>query len=545
MAIDNSADSQPDKPSRLETQAFRLWAFVHKRAAGFSRDQALAALRELEPTDNEGIKPFARRLQRVLEKHRVQLAHTAAIQASALVLQDQDWHRVRQYQLIHSLNLCPFTDKPDEPIADWNQAGQRLAVLCEEHIQQHPGVQAFQIEAAPNGLVISVLEIGVDQGNRGWLAMPIAIITPTRSDDRWLAGAASGLEKLRRRLEETHMAVLDGLAVIAWRDGREQNRPAAPTIAVNDALNSEIVLTREDDPHSPGSGYEITRGDELACWTQFELAVEGKPAAPITVDEGGAWICGDARFVWDMVTLNAKEFTLGLASKRIEAADATRLLRRYRLAKRIFGRNLQPRVGRKRLDYLGSPAETYRMDLQKLRLAMAGAGLTWEDYCNEVGEAGRDMTPELPLGFTLPLLERLGVDDPDSVFARPARSDLARANDDLVLRALLPRVDHVRYRVCRGLTASTLDSVRDAVAELSSTILMRLGVFQTDDPLPDLVYGNDGQELMAKLDELDLEAYVGVMPHLRKMPKDADLPPGGIPFAFGHSLYLDIDLRST
>ena len=70
-----------------------------------------------------------------------------------------------------------------------------------------------------------------------------------------------------------------------------------------------------------------------------------------------------------------------------------------------------------------------------------------------------------------------------------------------------------------------------------------MGVIQTEDPVPDLVYGNDGEELMAKLDELGLVAYVGVMPHLRKIPKEADLQPGSWPYAFGHSLYLDIDVR--
>jgi hypothetical protein len=56
-----------------------------------------------------------------------------------------------------------------------------------------------------------------------------------------------------------------------------------------------------------------------------------------------------------------------------------------------------------------------------------------------------------------------------------------------------------------------------------------MGVIQTEDPVPDLVYGNDGEELMAKLDELGLVAYVGVMPHLRKIPKEADLLPGSWP----------------
>ncbi len=53
---------------------------------------------------------------------------------------------------------------------------------------------------------------------------------------------------------------------------------------------------------------------------------------------------------------------------------------------------------------------------------------------------------------------------------------------------------------------------------------------------------------MAKLDELGelgLVTYVGVMPHFRKFPKDIEMPSGGWPYAFGHSLYLGIELRAV
>jgi hypothetical protein len=56
----------------------------------------------------------------------VKIAHTAALQAAALVLQGQNWHKVRQGQLVHALKLLSFTEVPDELIADWHQAGQRL-----------------------------------------------------------------------------------------------------------------------------------------------------------------------------------------------------------------------------------------------------------------------------------------------------------------------------------------------------------------------------------------------------------------------------------
>ena len=66
-----------------------------------------------------------------------------------------------------------------------------------------------------------------------------------------------------------------------------------------------------------------------------------------------------------------------------------------------------------------------------------------------------------------------------------------------------------------------------------------------DVPLPDIAFGNDGEELMAKLDERGLVADVGVMHHFSKTPKDVELPPGSWPYAFGHCLYLDIKLRGA
>jgi hypothetical protein len=545
MEVDNSDAGQTGNPSHLETQAFRLWTFVHRRASGFSRVQALATLRELEPTDHDEIKPFAKRLQRALETHRVKIAHTAALQAAALVLQGQDWHKIRQGQLVHTLKLLSLTEGPDELIADWHHAGQRLVAICEEWVQRHPAIRAFQIQTTPATFVVSALEIAVNQESREWPAIPIAVISPHgNADDRWLTGVGSCLERLHRRLEETYLAALDGLAVLDFDDSRTHSSLGLPSIAAGDAHNTELVLTREDNPLMPGSGYEIVRGDELACWMQFDLARKGE-AAVITVDDDGGWTCGDARFVWSMVTLQPKEFIPGLTTHLMGPSDASKLLRRYRLAKRILGRSLPQRTGRKRLIYPGGPAETYRMDLHRLLLAMNEAGLTWEGYCDEAGEPGRAMVSELPLGFVLPLLARLDIDDPDSVFARPARADLARADDDSVLRALMPRVDHVRYRTCEGITPGARQIVREAIVDLRTSILMRAGAFQIDEPLPDLVYGSDGEELMAKLEELGLVAYVGVLPHFRKFPEDIEPPSGSWPYAFGHSLYLEIELRGA
>lgn len=60
------------------------------------------------------------------------------------------------------------------------------------------------------------------------------------------------------------------------------------------------------------------------------------------------------------------------------------------------------------------------------------------------------------------------------------------------------------------------------------------------EPLPQLVYSEDAVNLLVSLGEEDLVAYVGVLPYLKRIDK-VDRVENSIPFAFGYSLYLDID----
>ena len=83
-------------------------------------------------------------------------------------------------------------------------------------------------------------------------------------------------------------------------------------------------------------------------------------------------------------------------------------------------------------------------------------------------------------------------------------------------------------------------TIKEAIEQLSGSLLLRLGAMPMDEPLPDLVYGSDGEELRATLDDLNLVAYVGVMPHLRKVPQVDDTSSDLYPYALGHSLFLEI-----
>ena len=111
---------------------------------------------------------------------------------------------------------------------------------------------------------------------------------------------------------------------------------------------------------------------------------------------------------------------------------------------------------------------------------------------------------------------------------------------------LMPRVDFVRYRTPRDLTPDQVEGIRDAIEDFSASIrvqkMQQMGqLIDPNDPLPYLCYAGDGEELRLKLEELGLEMYVGVMPHLVSTEGVIEKLPGMWAYAFGHAIYLDID----
>jgi hypothetical protein len=215
---------------------------------------------------------------------------------------------------------------------------------------------------------------------------PLLVVNPVGSRPDWLAEAPPALERLRRYLEEQGKAVLDGIAVLALCDIYKNHSGGQwPPASVDDARNSELILVRAD--HELDTGYEIARGDEMTCWHQFDLAIKDHSADDVTVDEeDGAWRVGGGRYVWQLSTIRPNEIVPALTVYEFGPSYSSTLFRRYKLAKRVFRNRLSHHEQTKKLDYLGSPPETYGVDLHALLLAMNKAGLTWESYCAEIGE---------------------------------------------------------------------------------------------------------------------------------------------------------------
>jgi hypothetical protein len=542
MPTSNSAAAGGNS-SDLNVRALRLWEYLRKGIPSLAFERVYAVLQDLKIQTDEGTSTFARRLRQALARHGIRIRHTTALHAAALVLHAKGWFESRQWSLLHTLKAVDLGGG-ESPLADWHEAGRRLVAACETWVEENPTTRAFQLSTTPTALVLSALDVSRKGNGRQFPATPIALIMPMVHDERWLAGAGSALEYLRRHLEEAQIAVIDGLATLQGCD-RDAWLAGYPTIDPSDAYNSELVLMREDHPVN-SQGFEVTRGDELACWAQFDLATDGRAGA-IEVDDDGGWVSQRGRYTWMLVTLKPNEFVPGLVQHHMGPREATGLLRRYHLAKRLLGQTLPVQLGGKNLHYLGGPQEMYRVNRHELLHAMKDAGLTWDQYCADIGEPGRLLEKELPMGFLMQLVTKLASKDPNAFFAKPTRSELTRADDDSVMRALMPRVCHVRYRTCDGLPDDVRARLREAMIDFRTSILLRLGAFRMEGPdlLPDLVYANDGEELMAKLETWGLLAYVGVMPHFMPLPPEAKatLPDDSWPYAFGHSLYLDIGVR--
>jgi hypothetical protein len=536
MAISDSASSP-------EVSASALFEYLHNRFPSVTLELIASALRELEVRDGEGIKAFAKRLRSVLNRRGVPIKHTAALEAAARVLNGTSWHEHRQEDLFCTLTVLISQPFAESQVPTWAEAGRLMADACKAYLLAHPDIHALQVQCRSQSLFILGSRLQKDYSD--W--MPIVVARPlegsTPSGADWLKGASLALEWVRRHVEESGLAVLDGFAAVHYCERPHPWIPGLSESVTDDAPNTELVVVRNDNSLVPG-GYEVARGDELTCWLQLEQASDEKVAkTAFSVDEDGAWRSGNARFEWKVVTLRRGEFYPGLALQPLTLAQSEKLLHRFKLSKRVVrGRPLKRRSEIKPIGPFGEAPESYRVNRSRVMRALCDAGLTWEAYCAQAGEPSWPLDSELPVGFVLSLLMHLKPQDPNFLFARPRRDQLVPLYHDEIVRAMLPRVNHVRYRTSPDVPAELKEDIVDAIENLSASTLMRRGVFTTEDPLPDLVYSSDAEELNTALEKMGLVAYVGVMPHLATIPKEVELPPDSVPWATGYSLFVDIDV---
>ncbi|WP_296001624.1 hypothetical protein [Rugamonas sp.] len=541
-----------------EAQAASLWAYVKAKAPHFTMDGAREVIHQLNMRPGEDLKSLAKRLMAILKTRRITLKHTNALHAAAGLYGFTSLHTYKS-DGSHRLVFTMFDagQLKDAEFDSWEELAIELRTWADRLLArgQLP-LGVLTLSFTPRGISFSTpVPPATDddqQRNQDW---PLAVITTATDDPRWLDGGSASIGKLRRHLEEDGGAVLDGYAVLRLC-ADSQDIPGHPmAVTAMDVVNSELILMREDDEDDPHSGYEIARGDELSCWYQLELSMRDDrtnemPTLQITIPrEGvGAWYVNGIRYVWYVETLKPDAYVPGRVNRQIGIDDCERLLRRYHLAKNIHGKTFRHRENSKRLDYLNGPPELYRVDLHFLMHELNKAGLTWDAYLKKFEVEDVPMSNTLPVGFVFQLLENLQIEKPNLIFAKPNLSEMQRVNDDSLLRALMPRIDHVRFVKPAGLdahqSAALLEAVEEFAGGLHAKKIISDGVVQTQNELPHLVWATDADEFRQTVEALGLVMHVATVPHLHSTKGILPEVPGikAWPWAFGNAFFLRFEL---
>lgn len=553
MKATTSANRPKHTVINLEEQAAALWNYVQVHAARFSMDAARDIVRRLNMQLGEDPKLFVKRLRPLLEAHRVKLKHMSALQACSHLANFSSWYK-NEDDGVHRLTFSTFDielarqshyrcwDDLTVELRDWTD---RLRTRGQLPL----GILALRFtgNAIEFSTPVPPTKEDAQQINQTW---PLATITPTQRDPDWYAGAPSAMEKLRRHLEEGGRAAFDGYEVLRLCSN-SKDLPGHPTsVGPLDAVNSELVLIREDNADDPQSGYEIARGDEVACWFQLELALRKSENSELDAlqvsipKEGvGAWLIGDARYIWMVETLKPLAYIPGRITGQIGIDDCERLLRRYTLVKGIHGQRFKHHEQSKRIDYLSGMPEDYRVDLHFLLRMMDKRDLNWDSYIATFDAQPLSMSDKLPVGFVFQLLKDLEIDEPNKLLAKPNLSEMHCVEDVGLLRALMPRIDFIRYTAPRELDNERAQRLASAIEDFSGGLqvrrLLSAGAFEKEE-LPHLVWAYDADELRAAVEALGLTMYVAVIPHLQPindlLPVIDGFEPW--PWAAGNALFI-------
>lgn len=343
MAATAAPTAHSASPQDLQATAAALWTFVHLKVPRFTTEAALKVVEGLQPKPDEDPKALAKRLRKALTSTGISLKHTAALDAASRILGHSSWHACNREPFVPKLKLTMVVKTPEEQFSSWHEIAPRLAEWLEVWHLAKPA-KVFEVRFGHDFILICVPEPKKDSQAGESEMVPALVINPIGEVNGWLTEAPAAFEMVRRRLEETEKAILDGVAAlqICGRYGPEvlARLPAIPQpVAPNDTCNSELILLREDNELLPGDGFEIARGDEMTCWSQLELAVKDEAegqSLEISLEEG-AWRVGKGRYVWQMTTLHPEDYVPGQVNTMLTEAEAEKLLRRYRLAKRILG----------------------------------------------------------------------------------------------------------------------------------------------------------------------------------------------------------------
>lgn len=559
MPFNYSATAPDQNQLTPEAQAGALWTFVQLKSPRFSFDDALDVVKQLKLREGEDPRTAAQRLRKALQARRIAFKHTHALHAVSRLAGFSSWHnntsvdtpRLRFTTLDRSIGLTVESLQESE-FKSWDDMATGLRLWTDQlYARGQLPLGVLELKFADGNLnFFTPVPPDKDSPNQQVQSWLLATVTPLLGQESWLQDAPSTLEKLRRHLEENGLAILDGHAVLHLCASSTDRKDMPGSVSIDDAANTELVLIRENDEDDPQAGYEIARGDELTCWHQLELSLRNDttnqmPDVSIAVpdDGSGAWFVNGIRYVWMLETLKPKEYVPERVRRFLGITDCVRLLRRYKLAKRINGETFKYHQQNKNIGYLSGVPETYRVDLHFLLHQLKAANLNWDGYFEKFGVEPLSMQDRLPVGFVFQLLQNLQIEKPSLIFAKPNISEMERVDDDSLLRALMPRIDSVRSGVLpRGLPVERVKELHKALEDFGSNLRVRLMTsgrgLHIENEMPYLVYASEAEQLRSTIQDLGLIMYAAVMPNLLSTKGLVPDSSNAWPWALGHALFV-------
>lgn len=527
-------------PLSTRERADRLHAFVAKQNPLFSVNAAQEVVEQTAAQLPSATKELARAVRSALAAHGVALSHMASLQAASRMQGYSDYfHTPKPQPALVFIDLAHPAQ--EHPVEDWRACAAQLSDACEGWLKANPTSRMLALNVTMAGLTVSGIKPDASQEDSArW---PIAVVRPCSETHDWLEGIGSAVETLRRRIEVPRRAVIDGAAVIDYCSMRKSTPtalafPSDPVPA--DAAYSDLVLWRQDNEFD--QGYEVARGNEVACWKQLVHEFESGPVPAFTVDDDGRWITDGALFMWEVVRLRPKEYVPGLIRGNLPPEQSRHLLKRFSGISRMPSETMMDADHPKHIPEIDAPPTHCRLDGHRVLRALRDRNESWEQFCATIGAPELSLVEPVAFGQFLALAEHLDHEDPVQLLLRPTRMDLVRVDDDHLLRALMPRVTRVRHRVPAGFDPTLHETVRDALTEFNMSLQMRRGVFDTKPQLPDAIYAGEGEDLRLILEELGLVMYVCILPNLIRVPENIRGTSKEVaPYAYGSSLFVDID----
>jgi hypothetical protein len=522
-------------PSPDVAQAAALWTFVNLKNPRFDTNAALDVVRSLGEVQDLDTKVLAKLLRQEMAHRGVHLKHTHALEAAAKLKGHSSWYVVNPLARTPLLRVALLSgDYSTREFADWDEA---LDFICQGAVAGLKDIpsKVLRVQVAETYVALAVpWKVAENKSGIGQDIPAVTIMRATPSSEFW-EGAQSGLEAVRRRLEETAQAFLDGMLVA-------QRMPSAQL-----ASRTRLVLSQLST--SGGDPFEVGRGSEVSCFEQFELLRNERDAAANVLRtfslDGALWFDGEGHFKWQLCTAAAGE-VVDVSYRDLDAAESAKLLHRYRLARRMIPEGFVRENVRGFQPVLQELGKRWRVNVEFVQRELDARGLAWKDVV-DVSEDPH-LHEALHIGNVLALAATLDLDKPTDLLARPKRSHLHLATDDTVLRTLLPASHHIRYRIARDVGAEEREAVLSAIEELNDSMRLRQlvdsGTFDVGEPMAHLAFAAEAGEFLDKISSAGLIVFVGQMPMLTKIAPE-HREPNLAPVAVGMSLYLEIDLPSA